>query len=179
MTLDVSANYETQYLELWHKDVFASVSLTFNLGGWVSNWTVSRKQGQIIQVIGMVSLPLFGAHPNEVVRRVNFVAQDLLPLLRDTYGGIGAPEYEDAQWQDIHAEAHVRAHLPEITADGLSKTEETAILYSLLQQLGISHAARALSTILQLNVRTVHERVSEARAKGILPPTSQGKSVLT
>lgn len=156
--------------------LYATVELEEAGEGWVSSWYVSRKvTGSIeVQMIGYFRIPVFGETKDDVRRRIGFIYEDIVNLARDISGGTGSVGANgDVKRARVHAKAHMQYWLD--MGIGLTKTEQTAVLYALGVDVGINNPAALIAEVEVVGVRAVHERLAYARRIKMLDSHGRGR----
>ena len=174
--MSVSETYSGLY-EFFENDIYTTVEVVQTGEGWVSRFLMSRKfeygLGEV-QLVGYFCLPVWGADREEAVRRVGFISEDIINLTRDIASGDGSIGTNTVIES---ARTHAKAHLQYWAEAGavLSKTERTAVMYSLAVDFGINDPAALIAEVEVVGVRTIHERLAYARRIGILDSYGRGR----
>ena len=156
-------------------DLTTSIDLTDTGNGFVSEWAVTRKLGNDIQLIAFYSFPIFGANGKQALMRSVDTYKEVLSFAARTSGGLATPlKHILVSHMDKHAEAHLARYW--LDSASMTKTERTAMFYDMLTQFEHPAPARVLADKEGIPARTIHTRVAQARKKGLLPETTQGKA---
>ena len=162
--------------EFLEGDLYATVELTDSGEGWVSEWWVSRKFDSDlgVQLIGYIRLPVFGETREDAVRRIGFIYEDVVNLARDVSGGSGSVGAgNDVKRTRAHAKAHLQYWLD--MGLGITKTEQTSVMYALAVDFGMNNPAALIAEVEVVGVRAVHERIAYARRIGLLSSHGRGR----
>lgn len=166
-----------------HQDGLSSISVDVveSGDGFCSRWWVTRRDWIGVQIIAYFELATYGNSLADAERRVGFMAPEVMAFMLSATGGLGTVLYKAAgggssqDYLRAHALAHVTAHAPHMHLE--SKTTRTAVLYDLLSSFHVTAPAILLADFEGLSsVRTIHDRLAEARKQGILPSPGQGRT---
>lgn len=156
--------------------LYATVEVTKSGEGWITEWFISRKFDDDlgVTVIGYFRLPMFGEEEDDVKRRIGFIYEDVVNLARDVSGGSGSVGAgNDVKRARVHAKAHMQYWLD--MGIGMTKTEQTAVMYALGVDFGVNNPAALIAEVEVVGVRAIHERLAYARRIGLLSSHGRGR----
>lgn len=136
-------------------------------------WTVLEETQP--RVVLHMTLPVLGVIEGEAARSAGHVVRSMGDIVPTLWSGEGVASEEAPS--SHHVEAHLKYHGDHLAELGLSELEETAAMYRLLSDFRVKNPARRIATYLgEESVRSVHERVADARREGLIPKYGKGKS---
>jgi hypothetical protein len=156
------------------KGLYATVKLLRSGDGYVAEtwWTMASEA--VPRVVAHIDVPVFGT-AEQAVKSVAPVIHTLSEVVPTLWNGEGTPALEAPS--SYHVDAHLKWHGDRLETLGLDAVEDVAAMYRLLSEFRVKNPAERIRAYLGIeSVRTVHEYIADARAKGLIPKYGKGRS---
>lgn len=155
-----------------HNGRAVSLEIVESGDGYAAEWWVSGKYVTGALVIGYMSMPVFGSTPEEALRVARRSAEAVAQFFDDNSSGLGAPS---GHASDFHVQTHLTLHRPHIST--FPRLGATAVYYDLLSGFRVHNPAVVIQREMGVgSVRTVHDRIFQARKLGMIESYGQGRA---
>jgi hypothetical protein len=128
--------------------------------GWCAEWLISANLESSITIVGNVILPIHGELESEVIRRAEFMVDDVLAFVQKNVGGSG--KVSRGPQKTSMAEvglAHVVAHRGIFKLDSITN-QTTAEYVFLVDQIGLkNNPAVLLAGLDGIKISTLKRRI--------------------
>ena len=164
-TTEVVAVDVPEIINLGGDSFFATVEIIKTDGGYSTEWWVSGNFDGELLVVGSLCVPVWGETLEDASKKVVHLRKVVLDLILSVYDG-GAKVHSTPA-KSLKFEI-ARRHITYYVDSGLfvGAKDRFVAAYSLAQQFRVKEIAQLLSDILNVNVRTVHDWIYQARQRG-------------
>lgn len=167
--------YQIELLEFNDGATHSTVRVQKLDSGYSTEWWVSRRYGEEIQVKGCAQIPVYAESAGDVERRCRLIANEVMDFVAWAGTGVAGVPGQSDEYRRAHAKYHLAEHMDHLDALGFNLTERTAMLYMFALQFNINNPAALIASVEGLSsVRTIHDRLAHARRLGLLDSPGKG-----
>jgi hypothetical protein len=161
-------------ITLNRRNLFATVEIIDSGEGFSCEFWVSGKYGDDLRVLGAYSFPIFGYSEDEARRRAEYLRELVFDFSEHVIGGSGAIHTRiDAYKRQEIAKKHIEKWWAEADLDEI---ETLAAFYNFMCEFRLKNPAVMLADLYGIPVRTMHDRLSDARSANMIKKVGRGKS---
>jgi hypothetical protein len=154
-----------EIISLGGDSFFSTVEIIKTDGGYSTEWWISGNFDGELRIVGSLCVPVWGETLEDVRKKVVHLRGTVLDLILNVFDG-GAKVHAVPE-KSLKFEIALR-HITHYTDSGsfVGVKERFAAAYSLAEQFRVKQIAVLISEVLNVNVRTVHDWIYQARQAG-------------
>jgi hypothetical protein len=154
-----------EIISLGGDSFFATVEIIKTDGGYSTEWWVSGNFEEELLVVGSLCVPVWGETLEDASKKVVHLRGTVLDLILNVYDG--SAKIHSTPEKNLKLEI-ARRHITHYVDSGsfISAKDRFVAAYSLAQQFRVKEVAQLIADILNMNVRTIHDWIYQARQRG-------------
>lgn len=154
-----------EIIDLGGDSFFATVEIIKTDGGYSTEWWISGNFDGELRVVGSLCVPVWGETLEDARKKVVHLRGTVLDLILNVFdGGAKVHAVPEKSLKFEIARRHITYYVD--FGGFLVAKDRFSAAYSLAVQFRVKEIAVLLSDILNVNVRTVHDWIYQARQAG-------------